>query len=125
MTRKMLKSKIHRATVTDANLDYEGSITIDPVLMEAADLIPNEHIDVYNITNGERFSTYVIEGASGQGDICLNGAAAWKAKPGDLVILCSYAEYHEAELGVYRPIVIHVDGKNRIVTPSNHLKLLS
>lgn len=125
MTRKMLKSKIHRATVTNANLNYVGSISIDPLLMYAADLLPFEHVDIYNVTNGERFGTYVIESGRGSGDICINGAAAWKAQPGHLIIICSYAEYHEAELGVYKPIIVHVDKDNRILRDSNHLQLLS
>lgn len=123
MNRRMLKSKIHRATVTDSNLDYAGSVSIDPLLIEAADLLQYEAIDIYNISNGERFTTYVIEAERGSGEICINGAAAWKAKKGDLVILCSYAEYHEAELGVYRPVIIHVDEQNHIKGKS-YLQLL-
>ena len=88
MLRSMLKSKIHRATITDADLNYEGSLTIDSRLMEAADLFPFEQILVYNISNGNRFDTYVIEGKRGSGSICLNGAAARKGAPGDLIIIC-------------------------------------
>lgn len=121
----MLKSKIHRAKVTDANLNYEGSISIDPLLIEAADMIQYEHVEIYNVTNGERFGTYVIKGNRGFGEICINGAAAWKAQPGHLIIICSYAQYHEAELGVYKPIIVHVDKDNKILKRTNHLQLLS
>ena len=89
MQRFMLKSKLHRATVTDANLHYEGSITIDKRLLNAADIVPYERVDIYNVSNGERFSTYVIEGEQDSGVICLNGAAAWKASKGDIVIVAS------------------------------------
>ncbi len=110
--RCFMKSKIHRATVTDSNLNYEGSITIDRELMDAADLMPYERVDVYNITNGNRFQTYVIEGERGKGEICLNGAAARLVSPGDLVIIVSYAYYDEKE---YKgPKIIFVDEKNRI-----------
>lgn len=125
MTRRMLKSKIHRATVTDANLNYEGSITIDPLLIAAADLLQYEFVDIYNITNGERFGTYVIEGKRGSGEVCINGAAAWKAQPGHLIIICSYSEYHEAELGIYKPIIVLVNNQNKILKKTDHLQLLS
>lgn len=111
MRRTLLKSKIHRATVTDANLAYEGSISIDPVLYKAADMVPFERVEVYNLNNGERFATYVIEG--GVGEICLNGAAARLAQPGDLVIIASYAEYDEAEVAGHAPKLIYVDAENR------------
>lgn len=114
-TRTMMKSKIHRATVTDADLNYVGSITIDTDLMEAADILPYEQVAVVNINNGERFETYTIEGAAGGGDICLNGAAARLAQPGDLIIVISYAQYDEAELRGYEPTVVHVDRDNRAV----------
>jgi len=112
----MLKSKIHRACVTDANIDYEGSITIDRKLMEAADIIPYEHVHVLNINNGARFSTYAIEGEEGSGEICLNGAAARLAVRGDLVIILTYHEVPEEETKNYRPKIVHVDEKNAIVT---------
>lgn len=115
MRRTLLKSKIHRATVTDADLHYVGSITLDPLLVEAADLVLHEKIEIYNVTNGERFSTYVIEGERGEGEVILNGAAAHRVSPGDLVILCSYAEYDESELADHKPSVVFVDGQNRIV----------
>ena len=114
-TRTMLKSKIHRATVTDADLNYVGSITLDRELLEAADIRPYEHVHVVNISNGARFETYAIEGPAGRGDVCLNGAAARLAHPGDLVIVLSYATFDDAELDGYEPIVVHVDEANRQV----------
>jgi aspartate 1-decarboxylase len=118
MQRTLLKSKIHRATVTGADLQYEGSVTVDPVLLEAADLVVHERVEIYNITNGERFATYVIPGTPGQGEVILNGAAAHKASPGDLVILCSYAVYEEAELPRHEPKLVFVDAANHIAVPS-------
>ena len=114
MKRTLLKSKIHRATVTDADLEYEGSVSIDPVLADAADFVPFERVEIYNVTNGERFATYYIEGQPGSGDVTINGAAAHKANRGDIVILCSYAEYHEAEVRAHQPKLIYVDAANRI-----------
>ena len=114
MLRTMCKSKIHRATVTGADLNYVGSITIDPVLMEAADLLEYEQVAVVNVNNGARFETYVIPGVPGRGEICLNGAAARLAHPGDKVIVISYAQYSEEELERYRPVFIFVDEQNRI-----------
>jgi len=114
MVRTMCKSKIHRATVTGADLNYVGSITIDPVLMEAADLLEFEQVAVVNVNNGARFETYVIPGVPGDGEICLNGAAARLAHPGDKVIVISYAQYDEAEMETYRPVFIFVDEQNRI-----------
>ncbi len=112
--RTMLKSKIHRATVTQVNLDYEGSITIDRALMEAADLYQYEKVDVLNINNGARFSTYVIEGEPGSGIIGLNGAAARLAVVNDLVIVVSYRTMSDADARNLNPVVVHVDGNNRI-----------
>ncbi|MBW3569642.1 MAG: aspartate 1-decarboxylase [Gemmatimonadetes bacterium] len=114
MLRTMCKSKIHRATVTGADLNYIGSITIDPVLMEAADLLEFEQVSVVNVNNGARFETYVIPGERGRGEICLNGAAARMVHPGDKVIVISYAQYDEAEMEGYRPRFIFVDEHNRI-----------
>jgi len=114
MQRFMLKSKLHRATVTDANLHYEGSITIDKRLMSAADIAPYERVDIYNVSNGERFSTYVIEGKQDSGVICLNGAAAWKAAKGDIVIVASYAVVEEPSHKKWRPKCIFLDDKNRV-----------
>ena len=115
MRRTMCKSKIHRATVIDANLEYEGSITLDPVLMEAADLLPFEQVHVVNINNGARFETYTIVGQRGSGDVTLNGAAARLVQPGDLVIIISYGAYDAAELEGFEPRLVFVDGSNRIV----------
>ena len=114
MQRFMLKSKLHRATVTDANLHYEGSITIDKRLLNAADIVPYERVDIYNVSNGERFSTYVIEGEQDSGVICLNGAAAWKASKGDIVIVASYAMLDEPTPKKWRPKCIFLDDKNRV-----------
>ncbi len=113
MKRIMLKSKIHRATVTDADLHYEGSIGLDPDLMEAADIVPYEQVDIYNITNGNRFSTYAIEGERDKGTICLNGAAARLVARGDLIIICSYANYDETEIPTHDAKCILVDENNK------------
>ena len=115
MRRTMMKSKIHRATVTDANLHYQGSVTIDSELMAAADILENERIDVLDVTNGHRLSTYAIPGAPGRGEVCLNGAAAHLVARGDLVILVTYAELEEAEARRHRPRVVFVDEHNHIV----------
>jgi aspartate 1-decarboxylase len=109
----MLKSKIHRATITEANLAYEGSLTLDRQLMEAADILPYEMVHIYNISNGERFQTYAIEGPPGSGVICLNGAAARRGAPGDLIIITTYANYPPEALNHHKPKVILVDGRNR------------
>jgi aspartate 1-decarboxylase len=113
--RIMLKSKIHRATVTDANIDYEGSITIDKKLMAKADILPYEQVHVLNISNSARFSTYAIEGKEGSGEICLNGAAAKLAARGDIVIILTYCDVSEEEARHHQPRVVHVDAKNAIV----------
>ncbi len=115
MRRRMMKSKVHRATVTDADLHYVGSITVDRDLMEAADLVEYEQVAVVDIDNGARLETYVIEGVRGSGDICLNGAAARLVSPGDKIIIISYADYDEAELAAYAPRIVHVDTDNRLV----------
>ena len=114
--RTMLKSKIHRARVTDANIDYEGSITIDKRLIDAADMLPYERVEVLNINNGARFSTYVIEGEEGSGDICLNGAAARLAVKGDLVIILTYCQVGDDEARNISPRIVHVDHNNRITS---------
>ncbi|MFL2979950.1 MAG: aspartate 1-decarboxylase [Candidatus Thalassarchaeaceae archaeon] len=111
--RWMLTSKIHRATVTAANLDYVGSITIDSDLMEAAGLVEWEGVHVLDVTNGNRLETYVIEGEGGSGEICINGAAAHLVNPGDLVIILAYSGIDESLIDQHSPIVVHVDGKNR------------
>ena len=113
MRRRMMKSKIHRATVTDADLHYVGSITVDRDLMDQADLMEHEQVAVVDVDNGARLETYVIEGARGSGDVCLNGAAARLVSPGDRVIIISYADYESAELEAYAPTVVHVDSANR------------
>ena len=114
--RTMLKSKIHRATVTDANISYEGSITIDSRLMKEADILPYEQVHVLNINNGARFTTYAIEGAEGSGEICINGAAARLAVKGDTVIILTYTSVPEEQLKDYKPIVILVNERNEIVS---------
>ena len=111
----VFKSKIHRATVTDANLNYEGSITIDSELMKLADLVPNEQVHVADINNGERFETYVIPGKPGSGEIIINGAAARKVNIGDLVIVIAYAHMEKEKAVGFKPVVVHVDAKNRAV----------
>jgi aspartate 1-decarboxylase len=114
--RRLMKSKIHRAVVTDADLHYVGSITIDRDLMDLADLMEFEQVAVVDVDNGARLETYVIEGARGSGDICLNGAAAHLVHPGDRVIVLSYADYDQAELAAgHEPAVVHVDTRNRPV----------
>ena len=114
MKRIMLKSKIHRATVTEANLEYEGSVTIDPVLLRAADILPYEQVDIYDCTSGNRLHTYAIEGEEGSGEICVNGAAAHLVKPLDVVIIASYVEVDDAEARDWHAKRVFVDGKNRI-----------
>lgn len=114
--RIMMKSKIHRATVTQADLDYVGSVTLDGDLMDAANLLENEQVAIVDITNGARIETYVIPGARGSGVIGINGAAAHLVHPGDLVIIISYAMMSDAEARAFAPAVVHVDGRNRIVT---------
>lgn len=116
MTIEVLKSKIHRATVTEANLDYVGSITIDPDLMDAANIIAGEKVQIVNVNNGERIETYVIEGKRGDGQVCLNGPAARKAAVGDIVIIISYASMDFEEARSFRPWVVFPDTKtNRLV----------
>src|SRR3954451_2428277 len=115
MRRRMMKSKVHRATVTDANLHYVGSVTVDQDLMDAADLVEFEQVAVVDIDNGARLETYVIAGERGSGDICLNGAAARLVSPGDKVIIISYAEYDSEELKGYAPTIVHVDRANRLI----------
>ena len=112
----VLKSKIHRATVTDANLNYVGSITIDRDLIDAAGLHPYEQVHIVNINNGERFVTYVIEGPRGGGDMCLNGAAARLVQKGDLVIVIAYRQLEEAQMAGDEPTVVFVDAQNRLVS---------
>jgi aspartate 1-decarboxylase len=126
MKRTMFKSKIHRATVTQAELYYEGSITVDVELMRAADLYQFEHVHIVNVNNGERFETYLIEGPAGSGVICLNGAAARRAAVGDEVIIISYGEYEDSEaLRYHKPIVVKVDKQNKIKEIVNSVEAFS
>ena len=115
MQRTMLKSKLHRATVTHSELHYEGSCAIDQTLLDAANIHEYEQIQIYNVTNGERFTTYAIRAARDSGIISVNGAAAHKADPGDLVIIATYAVYNELELARYEPELVYVDTDNRIM----------
>jgi aspartate 1-decarboxylase len=121
--RTMLKSKIHRARVTDANIDYEGSISIDRKLMAEADILPYEQVHVLNINNGARFTTYAIEGAAGSGAICMNGAAARLAVKGDIVIILTYTQVPEEQTKNYRPKIVHVNEKNVILPLKGRTKL--
>ncbi len=114
MNRTLLKSKIHRATVTEANVEYEGSVTIDRDLLDAADMLPYERVDIWNCTNGNRLTTYTIEGERGGGQICINGAAAHLMKPGDLVIIASWAEVPDVEARGFESRRVFVDSQNRI-----------
>jgi len=115
MQRIMLKSKLHRVHVTHAELDYEGSCAIDEDLLDAADMREYQQIDIYNVSNGERFTTYAIRAQRGSGIISVNGAAAHKAKPGDIVIIATYAMYNELELQKFHPQLVYVDADNRII----------
>lgn len=117
MKRILFKSKLHRATVTQADLHYEGSITLDRDLMAAADILDHEKVAVWNVTNGERIETYAIAGEAGSGVVCVNGAAAHRFSPGDLVIIATWAEVDDAEARAWKPTVVLVDAHNRIVDP--------
>jgi aspartate 1-decarboxylase len=121
MQRIMLKSKLHRVHVTHAELHYEGSCAIDDDLLDAADIREYQQIDIYNITNGERFTTYAIRAQRGSGVISVNGAAAHKANPGDIIIIASYAMYNEIELQKYHPLLVYVDEHNRIIAQRNEI----
>jgi len=120
----MLKSKIHRATVTDCDVDYIGSITIDTELMAGADLIANEQVHVWDIDNGSRFVTYVIDGEAGSGTMQVNGAAAHLTEPGHKIIVASFGAYDEADLELYSPLVVHVDEDNRAVAVDSRPEVL-
>jgi aspartate 1-decarboxylase len=117
----MLKSKIHRATVTGADINYEGSITLDPVLMEAADIVPYEQVHVLDVDNGARLTTYAIEGARGSGEVCINGAAARLVHSGDTVIIITYEDIPEDRIASHHPALIYVDQDNHITRTSNDL----
>ena len=121
MQRIMLKAKLHRVHVTHSELDYEGSCAIDDDLLDAADIREYQQIDIYNITNGERFTTYAIRAQRGSGIISVNGAAAHKASPGDIVIIASYAMYNEIELQKYRPLLVYVDEHNRVIAQRDQI----
>jgi len=123
MTRTMLKSKLHRAHVTHSELHYEGSCAIDEALLEAADIREYEQIQIYNVSNGERFTTYAIRAQRGSGIISVNGAAAHKAAPGDIIIIATYAQYNELELVRYAPNLIYVDAGNRIIDTRNAIPM--
>ena len=124
MQRQMLKSKIHRATVTDCDPDYVGSLTVDPELMASADLIANEQVHVWDIDNGARFVTYVIEGKPGSGELQVNGAAARLVRSGHRVIVASFGSYDERDLETYSPIVVHVDAGNRPIRVDSNPEVL-
>lgn len=124
MLRTMLKSKIHRATVTDSDLHYVGSITVDPDLLEAADILEHEQVHVVDVDNGARFETYTIPGERGSGEIKVNGAAARLVHHGDTIIVISYAQYTREEMEHYEPTVVHVDRDNRIVTVDSEVATL-
>jgi aspartate 1-decarboxylase len=111
--RKMLQAKLHRARVTQAVLDYEGSCGIDEHLLELSGILPNQYIEIYNVSNGERFNTYAIRGKRGSGEITLNGAAARRAAIGDILIICAYASYTEAEIATHEPTVVLMDENNQ------------
>ncbi len=124
MHRTMLKSKIHRATVTDCDLHYVGSITVDPELLEAADVLPFEQVAVVDVDNGARFETYTIAGVRGSGEVKVNGAAARLVHRGDTVIVISYATYDRAELATYEPRVVHVDSENALIDVDDRVATL-
>lgn len=113
MRRYMMKSKLHRATVTDANLHYEGSLTVDADLLDAADILPNEQVHVWDVTNGARLVTYALAGKRGSGVVCVNGAGAHLIKPGDVIIIATYAEFDDAEARKHEPVVVLLGEGNR------------
>ncbi len=123
MQRTMLKSKIHRVTVTHSELNYEGSCAIDENLLEAADILEYQQIDIYNVNNGERFTTYAIRAERGSGIISVNGAAARKAAPGDILIIASYSNYDQTELESFKPDLVYVDAENRIKRQRNKIPM--
>jgi aspartate 1-decarboxylase len=124
MNRQMLKSKIHRARITDSDLHYVGSITIDPVLLEASDILEHELVHVLDVDNGARFETYTIAGERGSGEMKVNGAAARLVHSGDTIIVVSYASYDEQELEAYEPTVVHVNSNNEIIDVNSNVDLL-
>lgn len=126
MKRTLFKSKIHRATITQADLYYEGSLTLDTDLMKAADLLPFEQVSIVNVNNGERFETYLIEGPASSGVVCLNGPAARKGAVGDEIIIISYGQFEDSEeLRFFEPTVVHVDKRNRIKNITHKIEAFS
>ncbi len=126
MKRTLFKSKIHRATITQADLYYEGSLTLDTELMKAADLLPYEQVAIVNVNNGERFETYLIEGPAGSGVVCLNGPAARKGAVGDEIIIISYGQFEDTEdLRYFQPNIVHVDKRNKIKDISHKIEAFS
>ena len=123
MQRVMLKSKLHRVSVTHSELEYEGSCAIDVSLLEASNIKEYEQISIYNITNGQRFSTYAIQAEKNSGIISINGAAAHKADPGDKLIIATFANYNEIELENYQPLLVYVDGQNKITLTKNSIAI--
>lgn len=123
MRRTMLHAKLHRVTVTQTELDYEGSVAIDTRLLELADIREYERIEVYNVRNGERFATYAIRAEAGSGTISVNGAAAHKAAPGDIVIICAYSDLEERELANFKPRLVYVDAANRVTHTRNAIPM--
>jgi len=123
MLRRMLKSKLHRVTVTHSELEYEGSCAIDINLLKEANINEYEQIAIYNITNGERFTTYAISAEQGSGIISINGAAAHKANPGDMLIIATYADYNEIELEKYSPSLVYVDSENNVTITKNSIDI--
>ena len=121
MQRTLLKSKLHRVTTTHSELHYEGSCAIDEDLLDAADIVENERIDIWNVNNGERFSTYAIRAERGSGIISVNGSAARRAAPGDLLIIASFGLYSEAEMANHAPSLVYVDSKNRVVRTGKNI----
>lgn len=119
MQLTLLKAKLHRARVTQADLEYEGSCAIDANLLKASGILPYEQIQIYNVSNGERLTTYAIDAQAGSGTICMNGAAARRAQPGDIVIICAYAGMNAAEAASYKPHLVYLDDHNRITRTSN------
>ena len=120
MTRTMLRAKVHRITVTERNVEYEGSLTLDRALMEACDMVPYERVEVYDVDSGNRFATYLIEGARGSGACCVNGAAAHLVDLGHRLILATYGAVEESAVGSHRPKVVLVDRRNRIAVVKDH-----
>ena len=123
MQRTLLRAKLHRVRVTQTEREYEGSVAIDGLLLRAADIREYERIEVYNVTNGERFATYAIRATEGSGTISVNGAAAHRAQTGDVVILCAYAVLEERELAGFQPLLVYVDDKNHVVRTSKNIPM--